>query len=146
MCSTTDSRQLVPFFLTQNCVTECDISFVLLLLCLLGTCRQLVGSFIQTQKFSVHRTLERRFRSFLTHSSDYLQLVMTLLRQLLHEKQRDARLMGEAPTTYSIPLKYVHSAVQHNGWGSLSGFTGNLIRSATREVHPIHAPYHQENL
>lgn len=29
--------------------------------------RQLVGSFIQTQKYSMHKTLERRFRAYLTH-------------------------------------------------------------------------------
>jgi hypothetical protein len=69
----------------------------------------LVGSFIQTQKFSVHRTLERRFRTFLTHSADYLQLLLTLLRGLLHDAQRTARLMGDAPRTYTIPLKCVRA-------------------------------------
>lgn len=43
-------------------------------------CRQLVGSFIQTQKFSVQKALERRFRVFLTHGSDYHQLLMSLLQ------------------------------------------------------------------
>lgn len=64
-----------------------------------------VGSFIQTQKYSVHKTLERRFRAFLTHGSDYHQLLLSLLRTLLHDAQRAARLMGDAPSQYRIPLK-----------------------------------------
>ncbi|KAL6761861.1 minichromosome maintenance protein 2 [Haematococcus lacustris] len=67
--------------------------------------RQLVGSFIQTQKFSVHKTLERRFRAFLTHSSDYQQLLLSLLRGLLADAQRNARLMSDIPDKYSIPLR-----------------------------------------
>ncbi len=68
--------------------------------------RQLVGSFIQTQKYSVQRTLERRFRQFLSHGSDYHQLLLSLLQGLLRDVSRAARLTGAMPTNeYHIPIR-----------------------------------------
>ena len=46
-------------------------------------CRQMLGSFIQSQKYSVHKTMERRFKRFLTFGSDYHQLLLSMLRGLL---------------------------------------------------------------
>ena len=43
----------------------------------------MLGSFIQSQKYSVHKTMERRFKRFLTFGSDYHQLLLSMLRGLL---------------------------------------------------------------
>lgn len=68
----------------------------------------MLGSFIQSQKYSVHKTLERRFKPFLTFGSDFHQLLLTQLRGLLQEAQRDARLQGMVlaeEETYKIPVR-----------------------------------------
>eukprot|EP00798_Chlamydomonas_sp_ICE-L_P026366 gene26366-17459_t len=70
--------------------------------------RQLVGSFIQTNKYSVHKTLEKRFKRFLTYGSDFHQLLLSTLRQLLIDEQRNVRLMGtmlDEEETYKIPVR-----------------------------------------
>ena len=70
--------------------------------------RQMLGSFIQSQKYSVHKTLERRFKRFLTFGSDYHQLLLSLLRDLLQEVQRDVRLQGLAlneEEMYRVPVR-----------------------------------------
>lgn len=65
-----------------------------------------MGSFIQTQKYSVQKALERRFRQFLTHGSDYHQLLLVLLQNLLRDVSRAARLTGAMPTNeYKIPIR-----------------------------------------
>ncbi len=67
-----------------------------------------MGSFIQTQKFSVQRVLERRFRQFLTHGSDYYQLMLSLLQGLFRDVQSATRLEGQpVPHDYRIPLRSV---------------------------------------
>ena len=44
-------------------------------------------SFIQAQKFSVRRTLEKGFRKYLTQSSDYFELIMHELQRLMRQSQ-----------------------------------------------------------
>uniref|UniRef100_A0A7S0WTV5 DNA replication licensing factor MCM2 n=1 Tax=Chlamydomonas leiostraca TaxID=1034604 RepID=A0A7S0WTV5_9CHLO len=93
--------------------------------------RQLVGSFIQTQKYSVHKTLERRFRAFLTHGSDYHQLLMSLLRGLLSDAQRAARLMGDAASSYKIPLRSLEARAQEHEVTDIKGFLESPLFSSS---------------
>lgn len=72
--------------------------------------KQMLGSFIQSQKYSVHKTMERRFKRYLTFGSDYHQLLLSMLRGLLQEVQRDVRLQGlalQAEEQYKIPIRQV---------------------------------------
>jgi hypothetical protein len=68
-------------------------------------CRQLVGSFIQTQKYSMHKALERRFRNYLTRGTDFHHLLLSLLRGLLRDEQRAALLLGTHPEEYVVPIR-----------------------------------------
>ena len=73
----------------------------------------MVGSFIMTQKYSVHKTLEKRFRRYLTAGSDYFSLLLELLRGLLREEQRNVHILGgvlEERDTYKIPARCVERA------------------------------------
>jgi DNA replication licensing factor MCM2 len=68
----------------------------------------MLGSFIQSQKYSVHKTMERRFKRYLTFGSDYHQLLLSLLRGLLEEVQKETRqqgLMLQAEEQYRIPVR-----------------------------------------
>jgi hypothetical protein len=70
--------------------------------------RQMLGSFIQSQKYSVHKTMERRFKRYLTFGSDYHQLILSLLNQLLVEVKHDVMLQGlvlAEEETYNIPVR-----------------------------------------
>lgn len=57
----------------------------------------------------MQRALERRFRQYLTGGADFFQLTLALLRELLRDAQRGARLLGREPEAYTIPLKWVLS-------------------------------------
>lgn len=76
--------------------------------------KQMLGSFIQSQKYSVHKTMERRFKQFLTFGSDFHQLLLNLLRGLLQEVQREVRLQGlplEVEEQYKIPIRQVNKSL-----------------------------------
>ncbi|MEW5319319.1 MAG: hypothetical protein WDW38_010479 [Sanguina aurantia] len=67
--------------------------------------KMMVGSFIQTQKYSVHKTLQAKFKRYLTLPSDFHALLLSLLRGLLRDEQRNARLGGLAPTGNVIKIQ-----------------------------------------
>mmetsp|Transcript_21527 Transcript_21527/g.59641 ORF Transcript_21527/g.59641 Transcript_21527/m.59641 type:complete len:901 (+) Transcript_21527:61-2763(+) len=88
--------------------------------------KQLVGSFIQTQKYSMHKTLERRFRSYLTHGSDFYHLLLSLLKGLLRDTvritQRAAQVMGTLPEEYSISVRKLEDKAREHEIGDVRGF------------------------
>ena len=48
----------------------------------------MLESFIQAQKFSVRRSLQRRFQQYLTQNRDFNELLLHALKQLVHDAQR----------------------------------------------------------
>lgn len=100
--------------------------------------RQLVGSFIQTQKYSVQKVLERRFRQFLTHGSDYHQLLLSLLRSLLQDVIRAARLTGEIPSNdYKIPIRSLEEKAREHEISDLKDFLeSSLLASSGFNLTP----------
>jgi DNA replication licensing factor MCM2 len=96
--------------------------------------KQLLGSFIQSQKYSVHKTMERRFKRYLTFGSDYHQLLLSMLRGLLQEVQREVRLQGlslEVEEQYWIPIS---QAMGQNRNVRLSGSAWCLPREGGPSV------------
>ena len=61
-------------------------------------------SFIQAQKFSVRRTLEKGFRKYLTQSSDYFELIMHELQRLMRQAQTFAQLKSGRSISETAPL------------------------------------------
>eukprot|EP00195_Chlamydomonas_chlamydogama_P012778 CAMPEP_0202892114 /NCGR_PEP_ID=MMETSP1392-20130828/1935_1 /ASSEMBLY_ACC=CAM_ASM_000868 /TAXON_ID=225041 /ORGANISM="Chlamydomonas chlamydogama, Strain SAG 11-48b" /LENGTH=845 /DNA_ID=CAMNT_0049575995 /DNA_START=38 /DNA_END=2572 /DNA_ORIENTATION=+ len=96
--------------------------------------RQMVGSFIQTQKYSVHKTLEKRFKRFLTYGTDFHQLLLSLLKGLLQEVQRDVRLQGlmlHEEETYKISVRSLEDKAREHEIYDLKDFYGsNLFKGA----------------
>ncbi|KAF5832333.1 DNA replication licensing factor MCM2 [Dunaliella salina] len=88
--------------------------------------KQLVGSFIQTQKYSMHKTLERRFRSYLTHGSDFYHLLLSLLKGLLRDVQTATRLTlpvgSPPPEEYVISVRRLEDKAREHEIGDVRGF------------------------
>ena len=85
----------------------------------------MLGSFIQSQKYSVHKTLERRFKRFLTFGSDFHQLLLSLLNGLLQEVQRDVRLQGlvlNEEEVYKVPVRSLAEKAREHEITDLSDF------------------------
>ncbi len=57
-------------------------------------------SFISTQKFSVQRELQRRFRQFLVSREDFHHLLLELLRGLLRDERREEQLRAQTLQGY----------------------------------------------
>merc|ERR1711865_218764 len=55
----------------------------------------LLTSFINAQKFSVRKSLERGFRKYLSRSGDFFHLLFHALRSLLREAQTYATLRAQ---------------------------------------------------
>ncbi len=73
----------------------------------------MVESFISTQKFSVQRELQRRFRQFLVSREDFHHLLLELLRGLLRDERREEQLRAQTLQGYTeaaelrIPCRWV---------------------------------------
>ena len=61
----------------------------------------LLTSFINAQKFSVRKSLERGFRKYLTRAGDLFHLLLHALRSLLREAQTYAALKAQQRGTPS---------------------------------------------
>ncbi|KAG1677625.1 hypothetical protein FOA52_010406 [Chlamydomonas sp. UWO 241] len=96
--------------------------------------KQMLGSFIQSQKYSVHKTLERRFKRYLYFASDFHQLLLNLLKELLVEVQRDVRLQGgmlQEEETYKIPVRALEEKAREHEIADLEDFyTSNVFTTS----------------
>jgi DNA replication licensing factor MCM2 len=66
----------------------------------------LLESFISTQKLSVQKTLQRKFKRFITYKRDFEELLLSTLQGLVREQLRYEAYNGTAPSAdgfVSIP-------------------------------------------
>ncbi|GAX74193.1 hypothetical protein CEUSTIGMA_g1642.t1 [Chlamydomonas eustigma] len=102
--------------------------------------KQMLGSFIQSQKYSVHKTMERRFKRYLTFGSDYHQLLLSLLRSLLEEVQKETRqqgLMLQAEEEYRIPVRSLEDKAREHDIADLQDFyASNIFESSGFKLNP----------
>lgn len=69
--------------------------------------RVLLESFISTQKLSVQKTLQRKFKRFVAHAGDFQELLLSVLQGLVREQLRYEAMNGAAPgadTFVSVPI------------------------------------------
>ena len=92
------------------CDVEANRSFGVMLLCMTGgqRCRVLLDSFISTQKLSVQKTLQRKFKRFVSYKRDFQELLLSALQGLVREQIRYEACSGAAPASeavVSVPTK-----------------------------------------
>ena len=71
-------------------------------------CRVLLDSFISTQKLSVQKTLQRKFRRFVAYKRDFQELLLSTLQGLVREQIRYEACSGAASAAdpvVSVPMK-----------------------------------------
>ena len=71
-------------------------------------CRVLLDSFISTQKLSVQKTLQRKFKRFVSYKRDFQELLLSALQGLVREQIRYEACSGAASAAepiVSIPMK-----------------------------------------
>ncbi len=76
-------------------------------------CRVLLDSFISTQKLSVQKTLQRKFKRFVSYKRDFQELLLSALQGLVREQIRYEACSGPASAAepvVSIPMKQVSLA------------------------------------
>lgn len=107
--------------------------------------KQMLGSFIQSQKYSVHKTMERRFKRYLTFGSDYHQLILSLLNQLLVEVKHDVMLQGlvlAEEETYNIPVRALEDKAREHDITDLQDFfDSNVFTNSGFEKAGNHFTY-----
>lgn len=67
----------------------------------------LLESFISTQKLSVQKTLQRKFKRFVSHQRDFQELLLSVLQGLVREQLRYEAMNGAAPAAdafVSVPI------------------------------------------
>ncbi len=57
----------------------------------------LLESFISTQKLSVQKTLQRKFKRFVSHQRDFQELLLSVLQGLVREQLRYEAMNGAPP-------------------------------------------------
>ena len=62
----------------------------------------MLESFVSTQKQSVQRAMQRKFRKFISYKRDFFELILTALRGLLKEQLRYEQVRWE-PRDVSLP-------------------------------------------
>lgn len=71
-----------------------------------------VGSFVNAQKTSIKKTLERGFRKYLSHAKDHEELLAFLLGQLVKERVRMHQLKKrEQPDKISVKVSELDERV-----------------------------------
>ena len=71
-------------------------------------CRVLLDSFISTQKLSVQKTLQRKFKRFVSYKRDFQELLLSALQGLVREQIRYEACSGAASASdavVSVPMK-----------------------------------------
>ena len=71
-------------------------------------CRVLLDSFISTQKLSVQKTLQRKFKRFVSYKRDFQELLLSALQGLVREQIRYEACSGAgsaAEPIVSVPMK-----------------------------------------
>ena len=77
-------------------------------------CRVLLESFISTQKLSVQKTLQRKFKRFVSHQRDFQELLLSVLQGLVREQLRYEAMNGAPPAAeafVSVPIGCAHPLV-----------------------------------
>ncbi len=70
--------------------------------------RVLLDSFISTQKLSVQKTLQRKFKRFVSYKRDFQELLLSALQGLVREQIRYEACSGAssaAEPIVSVPMK-----------------------------------------
>jgi hypothetical protein len=73
-----------------------------------GLRRVLLDSFISTQKLSVQKTLQRKFRRFVAYKRDFQELLLSALQGLVREQIRYeacSKAASAADPVISVPMK-----------------------------------------
>lgn len=84
--------------------------------------KMMVQSFIQTQKYSVHKMLEKSFRQYIVNASDYHQLLISLLRALCREEQRVTLAREVATDVLRIPIRSFEEKAREHEISDLKTF------------------------
>ena len=56
----------------------------------------MLESFISTQKIGVQKALQKKFKHFMSHRQDFVELMMATLQALMREQLRIDQLQGMA--------------------------------------------------
>ncbi|CAM9707302.1 unnamed protein product [Chrysoparadoxa australica] len=80
----------------------------------------LLESFIQAQKFSVRRSLQRGFQKYLTQSSDFFDLLLHELQELIRIEQTYQQLKHGAPQAGCCTCSPLDAAFVISDWPGLS--------------------------
>lgn len=68
-------------------------------------CRNMLESFISTQKMGVQKALARKFKRFMSYKRDFVELLMSLLQGLMRDQKRLDRVRGAAGGEIRVPLR-----------------------------------------
>ena len=69
-------------------------------------CRVMLESFVSTQKMSVQKALQKKFKRFINYKNDLAELLMSALHTLVRDHMRMQQLAGNATDTIvSIPCR-----------------------------------------
>ena len=85
--------------------------------------RVMLDSFIGSQKYSVQRSLQRRFKKYMTYKKDFNELLLHTLRQLVRDQARyEEATTGRQSNLIKIKLKSFEAAARKFGVPDLSVF------------------------
>ncbi|CAL8466756.1 g6292 [Coccomyxa elongata] len=110
--------------------------------------RVLLESFISTQKLSVQKTLQRKFKRFVSHQRDFQELLLSVLQGLVREQLRYEAMNGGAPGAdafVSVPIGTLEERAREYNINSLQAlFESNAFVNAgfqvDRELNAIKLP------
>ncbi|EIE26454.1 MCM-domain-containing protein, partial [Coccomyxa subellipsoidea C-169] len=110
--------------------------------------RVLLESFISTQKLSVQKTLQRKFKRFVSHQRDFQELLLSVLQGLVREQLRYEAMNGAPPAAeafVSVPIGTLEERAREYNITSLQAlFESSAFMSAgfqvDRELNAIKLP------
>ena len=90
--------------------------------------RVMLESFIGSQKYSVQRSLQRRFRKYMTYKKDFNELLLHTLRQLVRDQARyEEATSGRQSDVIKVKVKSFEAAARKFGVPDLSVFYDSEI-------------------